>query len=71
MLSLKYLGSIMSPGFTVTARGLNPIIFAIIREKLLSTPPDRATTANGLLKPNFDDFSKFGFKKFFKRTSRL
>ena len=70
MFSLKYLGNIMFPGFTVIARGLNPIIFAIISEKLLSTPPERATTANGLFKPNFDDSSKFEFK-LFKRTSIL
>lgn len=34
------------PGSIVTAVGLNPRYFAKINEKLLSTPPDRATTAS-------------------------
>ena len=35
----------MLPGSTVTAIGLNPISFATMSEKLLSTPPESATIA--------------------------
>ncbi len=34
------------PGSIVIAIGLNPRYFAKINEKLLSTPPDSATTAS-------------------------
>ena len=45
------------PGSIVTAVGLNPRYFAKINEKLLSTPPDRATTASVFS----DFFGKFKF----------
>jgi hypothetical protein len=45
ILFLKTLGSIIVPGSIVMAIGLNPKYLARISEKLLSTPPDKATTA--------------------------
>ena len=46
------------PGSIVIAIGLNPRYFAKINEKLLSTPPDSATTASV-----FSDSSNVLFSK--------
>ena len=46
MFLLNWFGRIMVPGSTVIAIGLKPNFFAKISEKLLSTPPESATTAS-------------------------